>query len=330
MPRQSICKLLGIDYPIIQGGMAWVADANLAAAVSNAGGLGLIAAGSMPPEALRQEIAKARQLTDRPFGVNIMLMSPYAAELAEVVREEKVAVVTTGAGSPGKFIQGWKTAGIKVIPVIASVAYAKRMQNLGADAIVAEGTEAGGHIGELTTMALVPQVADAVSIPVIAAGGVADGRGIAAAFMLGASGVQVGTRFLVCEECTIHRNYKQMVIKARDIDTLVTGRKGGHPVRTLKNKLARQLIKLEKQGATFEQIEEITVGSLRKAVKEGSLEEGSFMAGQAAGLVKRTQPAAEIIRDMFIEAADLLGDHLPVEIPGLERLIQSRQKAGGM
>lgn len=330
MPRQSICKLLGIDYPIIQGGMAWVADANLAAAVSNAGGLGLIAAGSMPPEALRQEIAKARQLTDRPFGVNIMLMSPYAADLAEVVREEKVAVVTTGAGSPGKFIQGWKDAGIKVIPVIASVAYAKRMQNLGADAIVAEGTEAGGHIGEMTTMTLVPQVVDAVSIPVIAAGGVADGRGIAAAFMLGASGVQVGTRFLVCEECTIHRNYKQMVIKARDIDTLVTGRKGGHPVRTLKNKLARQLIKLEKQGATFEQIEEITVGSLRKAVKEGSLDEGSFMAGQAAGLVKRTQPAAEIIREMFIEAADLLGDHLPVEIPGLERLIQSRQKAGGI
>lgn len=329
MPRQSICKLLGIDYPIIQGGMAWVADAYLAAAVSNAGGLGLIAAGSMPPEALRQEIARARQLTDRPFGVNIMLMSPCAAELAEVVREEKVAVVTTGAGSPGKFIQGWKAAGIKVIPVIASVAYAKRMQNLGADAIVAEGTEAGGHIGELTTMALVPQVADAVSIPVIAAGGVADGRGIAAAFMLGASGVQVGTRFLVCEECTIHRNYKQMVIKARDIDTLVTGRKGGHPVRTLKNKLARQLIKLEKQGATFEQIEEITVGSLRKAVKEGSLEEGSFMAGQAAGLVKRSQPAADIIREMFIEAADLLGDHLPVEIPGLERLIQSRQIAGG-
>ena len=329
MPRQSICELLGIDYPIIQGGMAWVADANLAAAVSNAGGLGLIAAGSMSPEALRQEIARARQLTDRPFGVNIMLMSPFAAELAEIVREEKVAVVTTGAGSPGKFIQGWKAAGIKVIPVIASVAYAKRMQNLGADAIVAEGTEAGGHIGELTTMTLVPQVADAVSIPVIAAGGVADGRGIAAAFMLGASGVQVGTRFLVCDECSIHRNYKQMVIKARDIDTLVTGRKGGHPVRTLKNKLARQLIKLEKQGATFEQIEEITVGSLRKAVKDGSLEEGSFMAGQAAGLVKRCQPAAEIIKEMFIEAADLLGDHLPVAIPGLERLIQSRQRAGG-
>ncbi len=329
MTRQSICKLLGIDYPLIQGGMAWVADASLAAAVSNGGGLGLIAAGSMPPEALRAEIHKARQLTDRPFGVNIMLMSPHVDALAELVREEKVAVVTTGAGSPGKYIEGWKAAGIKVVPVVASVAYAKRMENLGADAIVAEGTEAGGHIGELTTMVLVPQIVDAVSIPVIAAGGMADGRGIAAAFMLGASGVQVGTRFLVCDECTIHPNYKQLVIKARDIDTLVTGRSGGHPVRTLKNKLSRRLIELEKQGATFEQIEEITVGSLRKAVKDGSLDEGSFMAGQSAGLVSKIQPAAEIIKEMFIEAADLLGDRLPVEIPALDRLIMREKTAGG-
>lgn len=329
MTRQSICKLLNIDYPLIQGGMAWVADACLAAAVSNGGGLGLIAAGSMPTEILREEIRKARQLTDKPFGVNIMLMSPHVDALAEVVKEEKVAVVTTGAGSPGKYIEGWKNAGIKVVPVVASVAYAKRMENLGADAIVAEGTEAGGHIGEITTMVLVPQIADAVSIPVIAAGGIADGRGIAAAFMLGASGVQIGTRFLVSEECMIHPNYKQLVIKARDIDTLVTGRSGGHPVRTLKSKLARKLLEMEKDGATFEQIEEVTIGSLRKAVMDGSLEEGSFMAGQSAGLVNRIQPAAVIIQEMFTEAADLLGDRLPVEIPGLERLIKNQQNVGG-
>ena len=323
MTRTSICSMLGIEYPLFQGGMAWVADACLAAAVSNGGGLGIIAAGSMPPEALRAEIRKARELTGRPFGVNIMLMSPHVEDLAALLCEEKVAVVTTGAGSPGKYIEAWKNAGIKVIPVIASVAYAKRMENLGADAVIAEGMEAGGHIGELTTMVLVPQVADAVSIPVIGAGGVADGRGIAAAFMLGASGVQIGTRFLACEECTIHANYKNLVLKARDIDTTVTGRSGGHPVRTMKNKLARKLLELEKQGATFEQMEEITVGSLRKAVKDGNLEEGSFMAGQSAGLVNEIRPAADIIRAMFTEAADLLGDRLPVEVPGL------RQPAGG-
>lgn len=329
MTRVSICELLGIEYPLIQGGMAWVADASLAAAVSNGGGLGLIAGGSMPPEVLRAEIRKARQLTDRPFGVNIMLMSPQADELAEVVREEKVAVVTTGAGSPGKYLAAWKEAGIIVIPVVASVAYAKRMEKLGADAVVAEGTEAGGHIGELTTMVLVPQVVDAVTIPVIAAGGMADGRGVAAAFMLGASGVQVGTRFLVCHECTIHENYKQMVLKARDIDTTVTGRSGGHPVRTLKNKLARKLIELEKEGASFEQMEEITVGSLRRAVKEGSLEEGSFMAGQSAGLVNKAQPAALIIKEMFTEAAGLLGDRLPVAVPGLEKILAGQTLAAG-
>lgn len=302
-----ICALLGTEYPIIQGGMAWVANASLAAGVSNAGGLGLIAGGSMPPEILREEIRKCRSLTAKPFGVNIMLMSPFAEDLAQVVIDEKVAVVTTGAGSPGKYIDSWKKAGIVVIPVVASVAYAKRMESLGADAIVAEGTEAGGHIGDLTTMVLVPQIVDAVKIPVIAAGGIADGRGVAAAFVLGASAVQVGTRFLVCEECTIHDNYKQLVIKARDIDTQVTGRSGGHPVRTLKNKLSRKLVEMEKQGSSFEELEEITVGSLRKAVQEGNLDEGSFMAGQSAGLVYKRQTAAEIIREMFGQAEKLLG-----------------------
>ena len=306
MNNNRICKLLKTKYPLIQGGMAWVADASLAAAVSNGGGLGLIAGGSMPPDLLRDQIRKARELTDKPFGVNIMLMSPFAAELAQVIIEEKVDVVTTGAGSPGKFIDGWKAAGIVVIPVVASVAYAKRMENLGADAVVAEGTEAGGHIGDLTTMVLVPQIVDAISIPVIAAGGIADGRGVSAAMMLGAEGVQVGTRFLVSNECNIHEYYKQLVLKARDIDTQVTGRSGGHPVRTLKNKLSRKLLELEKNGATFEELEAITVGSLRKAVLDGDKDEGSFMAGQSAGLVHSCQPAAEIIEELFDQAAKLL------------------------
>ena len=306
MNNNRICKLLKTKYPLIQGGMAWVADASLAAAVSNGGGLGLIAGGSMPPDLLRDQIRKARELTDKPFGVNIMLMSPFAAELAQVILEEKVDVVTTGAGSPGKFIDGWKAAGIVVIPVVASVAYAKRMENLGADAVVAEGTEAGGHIGDLTTMVLVPQIVDAISIPVIAAGGIADGRGVSAAMMLGAEGVQVGTRFLVSNECNIHEYYKQLVLKARDIDTQVTGRSGGHPVRTLKNKLSRKLLELEKNGATFEELEAITVGSLRKAVLDGDKDEGSFMAGQSAGLVHSCQPAAEIIEELFDQAAKLL------------------------
>lgn len=306
MNNNRICKLLKTKYPLIQGGMAWVADASLAAAVSNGGGLGLIAGGSMPPDLLRDQIRKARELTDKPFGVNIMLMSPFAAELAQVVIEEKVDVVTTGAGSPGKFIDGWKAAGIVVIPVVASVAYAKRMENLGADAVVAEGTEAGGHIGDLTTMVLVPQIVDAISIPVIAAGGIADGRGVSAAMMLGAEGVQVGTRFLVSNECNIHEYYKQLVLKARDIDTQVTGRSGGHPVRTLKNKLSRKLLELEKNGATFEELEAITVGSLRKAVLDGDKDEGSFMAGQSAGLVRSCQPAAEIIVELFDQANELM------------------------
>ncbi|MDD3503203.1 MAG: enoyl-[acyl-carrier-protein] reductase FabK [Eubacteriales bacterium] len=306
MKNNRICKLLKTEYPLIQGGMAWVADASLAAAVSNGGGLGLIAGGSMPPDLLREEIRKAKSLTNKPFGVNIMLMSPFAADLAQVVIEEGVDVVTTGAGSPGKFMDAWKQAGITVVPVVASVAYAKRMENLGADAVVAEGTEAGGHIGDLTTMVLVPQVVDAVKIPVIAAGGIADGRGVAAAMMLGAEGIQVGTRFLVSDECNIHEYYKQLVLKARDIDTQVTGRSGGHPVRTLKNKLSRRLLDLEKQGATFEELEAITVGSLRKAVQNGDKDEGSFMAGQSAGLVRRCQPAAEIIAELFTSTGQLL------------------------
>ena len=320
MSRPSITELLGIDFPIVQGGMAWAANASLAAAVSNGGGLGLIAAGSMNADLLRMEIRKTRERTSKPFGVNIMLMSPEVDALAEVVRDERVAVVTTGAGSPGKFLQSWKDAGICVVPVVASVAYARRMEKMGAAAIIAEGTEAGGHIGDLTTMVLVPQVADAVSIPVIAAGGIADGRGMAAAIMLGASGVQVGTRFLVCDECSIHSNYKDMVIKARDIDTLVTGRNGGHPVRTLKNEFARKLVEMEKQGATFEEMEKLMVGSLRRAVQDGSLNDGSFMAGQSAGLVKRRQPAAEMIREMCRDASVLLGDRM-VPVPGL--LLQS-------
>lgn len=307
-------RLLHTEYPLIQGGMAWVASAELAAAVAEGGGLGLVAAGSMTPDLLRDEIRRTRQLTDRPFGVNIMLMNPFADQLADVVIDEKVSVVTTGAGSPGRYIEPWKKAGITVIPVVASVAYARRMENLGADAVIAEGTEAGGHIGELTTMVLVPQVADAITIPVIAAGGVADGRGIAAARMLGASGVQVGTRFLASLECRIHDNYKQMVVKARDIDTLVTGRSGGHPVRTLKNRLARQLIDMEKNGASFEELEAVTIGSLRRAVQDGDLGEGSFMAGQSAGLVCSIEPAAAIIAGMFGEAEQLLGYSLRREV----------------
>ncbi|MDD4461312.1 MAG: enoyl-[acyl-carrier-protein] reductase FabK [Eubacteriales bacterium] len=306
--------LLNTKYPLIQGGMAWVASAELAAAVAEAGGLGLVAAGSMTPDLLRDEIRRTKRMTSRAFGVNIMLMNPFADQLAKVVVEENVPVVTTGAGSPGRYIEDWKKAGITVIPVVASVAYARRMENLGADAVIAEGTEAGGHIGELTTMVLIPQVADAVSIPVIAAGGVADGRGVAAARMLGASGVQVGTRFLASLECRIHDNYKQMVVKARDIDTLVTGRSGGHPVRTLKNSLARHLIEMEKRGASFEELEAVTIGSLRRAVQDGDLGEGSFMAGQSAGLVTCIEPAAVIIQTMFAQAEQLLGYSLCREV----------------
>ena len=297
----NICNLLNIKYPIIQGGMAWVSDSSLAAAVSNAGGLGIIAGANAPANLIREEIKKAKELTDKPFGVNIMLLSENADELSEMVIEEGVKVVTTGAGNPGKYIEKWKKAGIKVIPVVASVALAKRMERAGADAIIAEGCEAGGHIGKLTTMVLIPQVVDAVNIPVIAAGGIGDGRGIAASFMLGAKGVQVGTRFLVANECTIHENYKDAVIKSKDIDTVVTGRSTGHPVQVIKNKLAREYLNLEKNNASLEEIEELGKGALRKAVKEGNVDEGSLMAGQISGMVSKKQSAKEIIKEMFDE-----------------------------
>ena len=305
--KTRICELLGIEYPIFQGGMAWVAEHHLAAAVSNAGGLGIIGAGNAPAQTVREEIRKTKELTDKPFGVNIMLLSPYAPEVARVVAEEKVKVVTTGAGSPEPYIKQWKEAGIKVIPVVASVAVAKRMERSGADALVAEGCESGGHIGELTSMALIPQVVDAVSVPVIGAGGVGDGRGLAAMFMLGAEGVQLGTRFLAATECRIHENYKERVLAAKDIDTAVTGRSHGHPIRALKNAMTRQYQKLEKEGAGFEQLEMLTLGSLKKAVLEGDVKEGSLMAGQIAGLVKKKESCREIIEGLIREGDALLG-----------------------
>ncbi len=305
--QTRITELLGVKYPLLQGGMAWIADSSLAAAVSNAGGVGLIAGGAAPVEYIRGEIRKAKTLTDRPFGVNIMLMSPNAADLAQLVIEEHVAVVTTGAGSPGRYIPAWKAAGIKVIPVIPTVALAKRMELAGADAVVAEGTESGGHIGEITTMCLVPQVVDAVSIPVIAAGGIADGRGIAAARMLGAEGVQLGTRFLAAEECNIHPTYRELVLKAKDTDSIVTGRFTGHPCRGVKTKFSRALLKFEQEGGTPEAFEEMTVGALRKAVQDGNLEEGSFLCGAIAGLIHTVQPCKTIVETLFAQADALLG-----------------------
>lgn len=303
----KITELLGIEYPVIQGGMAWVAEYHLAAAVSEAGGLGLIGAGGAPAEFVREQIRKAKELTDKPFGVNIMLMNPEADAIANVVVEEGVQVVTTGAGNPGKYMAMWKEAGVKVIPVVASVAMAKMMQRAGADAIVAEGTEAGGHIGSATTMTLVPQIVDAVSIPVIAAGGIADGRGFAAAMMLGAEGVQMGTRFLVAKECTIHNNYKQKVLAAKDIDSEVTGMSHGHPVRQLRNTMTREYLKLEKSGAPFEELEHLTLGALRKAVVDGDVVNGTLMAGQIAGLVSKEQTCREMILEIMEEAGKLLG-----------------------
>jgi len=305
--KTEITKLLGIEYPIIQGGMAWVAEYHLAAAVSNAGGLGIIAAGAAPAEWVREQIREAKKLTDKPFGVNIMLMNPSADEVAKVVVEEGVKVVTTGAGNPEKYMKEWKEAGIKVIPVVASVALAKRMEKCGADAVVAEGTEAGGHIGELTTMVLVPQVRDAVSIPVIAAGGVADGRGMAAAFMLGADAVQIGTHFVVTKECIVHQNYKDCILKAKDIDTRVTGRSTGHPVRALRNNLTMEYLKKEAEGATAEELEQLAAGGLRKAVVEGDTRTGSLMAGQSAGLVKEECTCKEFIERITAEAIALMG-----------------------
>ena len=295
-----ITELLNIKYPIIQGGMAWIADASLAVGVSEAGGLGIIS-GVGPTEVVRAQIRKAKELTDKPFGVNVMLMQDNADEIAHLVCDEKIPVVTTGAGSPGKYIEMWKSHGIKVIPVVPSVAIAKRMEKFGADAVIAEGMESGGHIGQTTTMSLVPQVVDAVNIPVIAAGGIGDGRGIAASFMLGAVGVQMGTRFLVSNECNVHKNYKEKVLKAKDIETEVTGNSTSHPVRVLRNKLTREYIKIEKSNSNSEKLESLTRGALRKAVIEGDTENGSVMAGQIAGLVKKEQSCKEIIEELMTE-----------------------------
>ena len=302
-----ITELLKIQYPIIQGGMAWVAEHHLAAAVSEAGGLGLIGGANAPGEVVRQEIRKARELTDKSFGVNVMLLSPYADDVAKVVVEEGVKVVTTGAGTPEKYMDMWKEAGIKVIPVVASVALAKRMEKYGADAVVAEGCESGGHIGDQTTMTLVPQVVDAVSIPVIAAGGIGDGRGIAAAFMLGAEAVQIGTRFVVAKESQVHENYKQRIIKAKDIDSAVTGRSHGHPVRCLRNQMTREYLKLEQEGKSFEELEYLTLGTLRRAVQEGDITNGTVMAGQIAGMISKEQTCKEMIEEMMEQANQLLG-----------------------
>ena len=305
MINSVFSNMLGIKYPIIQGAMAWIADSSLAAAVSNAGGLGIIT-GNAPIEWVRDEIRKAKKLTDKPFGVNIMLLSETAEAVAKMACEEKVKVVTTGAGNPGKYIDMWKKNDIKVIPVVASVALAKRMERAGVDAVIAEGCESGGHVGELTTMALVPQVVDAVNIPVIAAGGIGDGRGAAAAFMLGAQGIQLGTRFLVANECTVHENYKEKVLKAKDIDTQVTGRATGHPVRVLRNKLVRKFQLLEKNGASMDEYEKLGRGALSRAVREGDVDNGSVMAGQIAGLVCKEQSCDEIIKEIFKETEENL------------------------
>ena len=303
--KTKVTELLQIEYPIIQGGMAWVAEHHLAAAVSEAGGFGLIGAASAPPEIVREEIRKAKELTDKPFGVNIMLLNPNADEVAKIVVEEGIQAVTTGAGNPEKYMPMWKEAGVKVIPVVASVAMAKRMERYGADAVVAEGMEAGGHIGNQTTMALIPQIVDAVNIPVIAAGGIGDGRGVAASFMLGAEGVQMGTRFVVADESIVHDNYKDRIVKAKDIDSVVTGQSTGHPVRCLRNQMTKEYIKKEQEGVPFEELERMTLGSLRKAVMDGDILNGTVMAGQIAGLVSKRQSCKEILQEMT-EAEKLL------------------------
>lgn len=303
MIHTPLCDLLGIEYPVFQGGMAWIADGKLAAAVSDGGGLGIIAAGNAPADYVREQIQIAKGLTDRPFGVNIMLMSPFADEVAQVVAQEKVAVVTTGAGNPAKYMKLWQEAGIRVIPVVASVAMAKLMTRQGASALIAEGGESGGHVGELTTMVLVPQICDATDLPVIAAGGIADGRGVAAAFMLGACGVQMGTRFLSAEECTIHPAYKERILKANDLCTMVTGKRLGHPVRSLRTAFARNYAKAEYGGVDDETLEAMGTGALRKAVEDGDLEEGCFLSGQVAAMVHKIQPAAQIVREV-IEGAE--------------------------
>lgn len=306
MIRSQICDLLGIRFPVFQGGMAWIADGKLAAAVSEGGGLGIIASGNAPASYVREQIQEAKERTDKPFGVNIMLMSPYAQEVAEAAAQEHVAVVTTGAGNPSRFMKMWESAGIKVIPVVASVALARLMQRTGAAALIAEGGESGGHIGELSTMVLVPQVADAVNIPVIAAGGIADGRGLAAALMLGGCGVQMGTRFLSAQECTISPVYREKILKAGDLCTMVTGRRLGHPVRSLRTPFAREYLKEEYGGASDESLEKLGTGALRKAVVDGDAMKGCFLAGQSAAMVKRVQPAAEIVREVTDEAETIL------------------------
>lgn len=306
MLKSIICKLLGIKYPLIQGGMAWIADAELASAVSNAGALGVIAAGYASGEWVREEIQKTKKLTKKSFGLNIMLLNPNADEIARIAVEEKVKVVITGAGNPAKYIKMWKENNIFVFPVIPSVALALRMERAGVDAVIAEGGEAGGHVGELTTMSLVPQVADAIKIPVLAAGGIADGRGLAAAWMLGASGFQIGTRFLVAYECNVHKNYKQKILNAKDTSTIVTGRPTGHPVRIIKNKLARDFQQLDKRNASLEEYEELGKNSLCRAARDGDMDYGSIMAGQSAGLVKKEQTCREIIEEIFLEARKII------------------------
>lgn len=306
MLRTPLCDLLGIDAPVFQGGMAWIADASLASAVSEAGGLGIIAAMNANADWLRDQIHQLREKTDKPFGVNVMLMSPFADEVAQVVIDEKVPVVVTGAGNPTKYMKAWRAAGIKVIPVVASVALARLVERAGATAVVAEGTESGGHIGESTTMALVPQVVDAVKIPVIAAGGIADGRGVAAALMLGAVGVQVGTRFLVADECTVSETYKELVLKAKDTSTRATGRSTGHPVRALKNPFSNEYRARENAGATPEELAELGTGALRKAAKDGNYDEGSFLCGQIAGMVKERESAETIVNDLVTCAEQVL------------------------
>lgn len=306
MFKSIICKLLEIKYPLIQGGMAWIADAELASAVSNAGALGVVAAGYAPKEWVREEIRKTKKLTKKPFGLNIMLLNPNTDEIARIAVEEKVKVVITGAGNPGKYIEMWKENNILVFPVIPSVALALRMERAGADAVIAEGGEAGGHVGELTTMSLIPQVADAINIPVLAAGGIADGRGLAAAWMLGASGFQIGTRFLVAHECNVHKNYKQKILTAKDTSTIVTGRPTGHPVRIIKNRLARDFQQLDKRNASLEEYEELGKNSLCRAAREGDMNYGSIMAGQSAGLVKKEQTCKEIVEEIFLDARKII------------------------
>ena len=306
MFKSIICELLGIKYPLIQGGMAWIADAELAAAVSNAGALGVVAAGYAPGEWVREEIRKTKRLTEKPFGLNIMLLNPNADEIARIAVQEGVKVIITGAGNPGKYIEMWRENNILVFPVIPSVALAARMERAGANAVIAEGGEAGGHVGDLTTMSLIPQVVDAINIPVLAAGGIADGRGLAAAWMLGASGFQMGTRFLVARECNVHKNYKQKILTARDTSTIVTGRPTGHPVRIIKNRLARDFQQLEKRNASLEEYEELGAGSLCLAAREGDMDYGSIMAGQSAGLVKKEQTCKEIIEEIFLEAKKII------------------------